>query len=94
MESSSKLICLASLYSLDSTPEIRQKRYERAQALTALLLSNGYIVFSPIAYNHPIAIKFNLPPGWDFWEPIDTCYINKCDEMWILKDEGWDRSVS
>lgn len=88
-----KLIYLASLYSINSTPEIRQERYERVQELTALMLLNGYIVFSPITYNHPIAIKFNLPPGWEFWEPIDTCYINKCDEMLILKDDGWNKSV-
>lgn len=93
MKSKNTLIYLASLYSLNSTPEIRQQRYERVQELTALMLSNGYIVFSPIAYNYPMAIKFNLPPEWEFWEPIDTCYINKCDEMLILKDDGWNKSV-
>lgn len=87
------LIYLASLYSLESTPKIRKERYERVQTLMAEMLIDGFIVFSPISYNHPIAKKFHLSAGWEFWKPIDSCYINKCDSMLILKDEGWERSV-
>lgn len=91
--SKNQLIYLASLYSLESTSRIRQRRFERVQKLTALMLKDGYIVFSPIVYNHPLAIEYKLPPGWDFWKRIDTYYVNRCDSMLILKDEGWKNSI-
>ena len=89
-----KLIYLASLYSLDSTPEIRQKRYEEVQELAAQMIKDGYITFSPITYNHPMAVKYSFPPGWTFWKPIDTCYLKKCDYMLIMIDKYnlWYRS--
>lgn len=94
INSKNKLIYLASLYSLNSTPEIRQERYEDVQKLTAKMIKDGYIVFSPITYNHPMAVKYNLPPGWAFWKPVDSCYIKKCDYMLIMidKDNLWHQS--
>ena len=87
------LIYLASLYSLESTPEIRQQRFERVVKLTGVLIKNGFNVVSPIVHNHPIALGLGLDCGWEFWKPYDECLLSKCDELFVLRDEGWDRSV-
>ncbi len=85
------MIYLCSPY---SHPEayVRQLRYEQACRATAILLSRGLQVFSAIVHNHPLAIARNLPGSWDFWQPWDSWFLSRCDEVYVLMLEGWQSS--
>jgi hypothetical protein len=49
-------------------------------------------VFSPIVHSHPL-VAFDMPTGWDFWEPIDRAYLARCDEVVVLMLDGWQHSA-
>ena len=84
-------IYLASPYSHVSG-DIRQERYEAVCMAASKILKQGHIVFSPIAHSHNIHVVGGLPGGWDFWEKIDTAFIEWCDEFWVLMLPGWQDS--
>lgn len=86
------LIYLASPYS-NPDPLIMRLRFEQAMYATAVLLREGYIVFSPILNSHPIAEIHELPKDWDYWKTVDEVFISRCDELWILMLDGWRESV-
>jgi nucleoside 2-deoxyribosyltransferase len=86
-----KLIYLASPYN-DESADLREKRYQEACKACVWLMCRGWIVYSPIVHNHPLATNYDLPKGWDFWQRADTCTLERCDEMLILTIDGWDTS--
>src|ERR1700738_127761 len=83
---------LASPYS-HPNPVIRELRFEIACHCAGALMGKGKIVFSPIAHNHPIEVRSDLPKGWDFWKAYDFEFLARCEEMLILKIPGWNESV-
>ena len=85
------MIYLASPYS-HPDPNLREQRFEGACYAAAELLREGYHVFSPIAHTHLIA-KFGLPTNWSFWERYCREQIVRCDEIVVLKLDGWESSV-
>lgn len=87
-----KLIYLASPY---SSPDytVRMIRFVQVCSKAAQLMAAGALVFSPIAYTHPIALGGNLPLGWDYWDEFDRRMITACDEVWIYMLPGWTESV-
>jgi len=85
------MIYLASPYS-HADPAVREARYRAACRATAALLRAGLVVFSPIVHSHPL-VAFDLPTGWDFWEPIDRAYLARCDEVVVLTLDGWQQST-
>lgn len=84
------MIYLASPYS-HSNQDIRNMRYYDACYATAALMDQGKFVFSPIVNSHPLT-NFGLPDGWDYWQQFDATMIGKCDELIVLKLEGWKQS--
>lgn len=86
------LIYLASPYSAP-TPEQREQRFLEACRAAAYLMKHGYVVFSPIAHTHPIAINNELPKGWDFWSRQDGELLKRMDMVLVLCLEGWSESV-
>lgn len=88
-----QVIYLASVYSLDSDEELREKRYQYVLAKTAELSKAGLVVISPIVHSHPMAVHHNMPKTWDFWEKIDRALIDVCSEVWVLKMDGWEKST-
>jgi hypothetical protein len=84
----SQLIYLASPY---SHPEeaVREARFVDACMAAGALMAAGLHVFSPIAHTHPIAVRCDLPTGWDFWEAQDTAYLNACAGVIVLMLPGW-----
>lgn len=86
-----KLYYLASPYS-HPDPEMRTKRYEEVSDATVALLKQGIYAFSPITYNHPME-RHQLPTSWDFWEPYDIAFLERCDEMIVLMLDGWRESI-
>jgi hypothetical protein len=86
-----KLIYLASPYS-HSNIEIQKQRFEEIMELTAKLMKEGYYIYSPIAATHPMAVAHELPTDWNYWKNYIGLILPKCDELWIAKMEGWDKS--
>jgi len=80
------LIYLASPYSHEDA-SVRQERYEIVSRVTALLISRGYVVFSPIAYSHPLNERIDIPV--EDWYRFDRSILEACQELWILTIRGW-----
>lgn len=88
------MIYLASPYSHPSSFE-REKRFRAVCHAAATLFGRGIHVFSPIVHSHPLAILpgHDLPGDWAFWRSFDERMIGMCDELWVLKIDGWMDSV-
>lgn len=82
-----KKIYLATPYT--GTPAERQARFERVNKVAAKLMNDGLLVFSPISHTHPIALAGDLPKGWEFWKEYNLTFIEWCDELWVLTQNGW-----
>lgn len=85
------MIYLATPYS-DSNPVIREERYRLACSLTTTCAKEKVPCYSPIAFWHPIAGEYGLPGDAEFWQVQDHACLAKCEELWIIKMEGWNRS--
>lgn len=86
------MIYLASPYS-HHTPAIKEQRFQAVLKAAAELMSQGEIVFSPIAHCHPIAVIYGVPGDWHYWEKYDRAFIEACDRFIVLKLDGWEASV-
>lgn len=86
-----KKIYLATPYT--GTKEEREARFKEVNRVTAALIKQGFIVFSPISQSHPIALEHTLPHTWDFWEAFDTAFIEWADELVVLMQDGWKTST-
>ena len=82
-----KKIYLAVPYT--GTPKQQQSRFEDVNKVAAMLMREGYLVFSPISHTHPIAMAGDLPKGWEFWKAYDLTFIEWCDEVHVLMLDGW-----
>ncbi|MEA1909555.1 MAG: DUF1937 family protein [Patescibacteria group bacterium] len=86
-----KKIYLASPYS-HPDPAVREARNLSVCKKAGELMNHGYIVYSPIAHTHPIAVVCNLPTDWEFWKQYDISFIEWADEVWIYTMPGWEKS--
>jgi len=87
----SALIYLCSPYT-HPDGAVRQARFEAACRAAATLIRQGKIVFSPIAHSHAIC-RYGLPLDWRFWRRHDLALLALCDEVVVLKLDGWQQSV-
>lgn len=85
------LIYLASPYS-HPDPAVRLQRFETVCFVAANLMRDGVHLYSPIAHTHPIALKGELPLGWEFWEQYDRKILAACQELWVVMMDGWRES--
>ncbi len=90
----SKRIYLASPYT-DKSEIVMADRFEAACKKAAELMLEGFIVFSPIAHSHSIAL--HMPEDkicdFDFWMEQDLDYIKLwADELYVLCLPGWASS--
>lgn len=85
------LAYLASPYS-HASGKVRNQRFEDACMAAAVLMSQGTLVFSPIAHTHPIAEYGDLETHWEFWSRYDHAMMDRCDRMIVLKLPGWKES--
>jgi len=86
------LIYLASPYN-SPDPEIRERRYKAAVRAACTVLHMGLSVFSPIVHNHPLILHRDLGRGWKLWQPQNENILIRCDQLWVLTLDGWDKSV-
>ena len=87
----SRMIYLASPYSHPDSA-IKEDRFVQACKAAGNLIAKGYIVYSPIAHTHPIAVHCNLPTSWDYWAKVDRIMIAMCDTLVVLQLPGWQES--
>lgn len=85
------MIYLASPYS-SPDPAVREQRFRAACQATVALVRAGAVVFSPVVHGHPLA-EHGLPTGPAFWLRIDGEFLERCDEVVVLKLDGWEESV-
>lgn len=86
-----KLFYLATAYS-HPDESMREFRFRMACDVAGFLMAKGFNIFSPIAHTHPIAVRCELPKGWDYWGQYDQAVIARCDAMITLISPGWDVS--
>ena len=84
------MIYLASPYT-HPDPAVVEQRFEAVCRMAADLIRQGKTVFSPIAHSHSIC-RYGLPGDWQFWKQHDREYLSACDEVVVLKLEGWQES--
>lgn len=70
---------------------VRELRFHAACRIAADLMRAGRIVYSPVAHSHPIA-QHGLPTDWSYWERADRAFIEVCDDVVVLKLDGWRES--
>ena len=87
----SDLIYLASPYSHQNAG-VRFERFRMACEAAGRLIKEGHSVISPIAHSHPIATICGLPLTWHAWQMQDVAILSKCDEVVVLRLDGWEDS--
>ena len=85
------MIYLASPY-WHPDPAIRNQRFRAACRATSALLRDGHTVFSPVVFGHSLA-SFDIPAGWEFWEPHDRFHLQQASALVVLTLDGWQESV-
>lgn len=89
----SQRIFLASPYT-HKNKEIMALRYEAALKATAKLIKEGNMVFSPIVHSHPIAVTYDLPKDYTFWQAYTKSFIvNWAEAFSILCLQDWTSST-
>jgi hypothetical protein len=86
-----KLIYLAAPYS-HKDQEVVDKRSQIIVEVTINLVEQGFKVISPIMYGEMLSAFVELDPEFDYWGDYCLGMLSGCDELWILKLEGWDVS--
>lgn len=87
-----KVIYIASPYS-NPDPNVIEENYRKVAELSAELCSQGMVVLSPIVYGHTLLSFKEMPNDWAFWTNFCLSLLSKCDELWVYKMEGWDKST-
>lgn len=83
------LLYLASPYS-HPDPTVQATRVQQIQAITAKLVDEGFIVFSPVLYTTRIADTATPRQGWYTWT---LNMLAKSDILVIAQLEGWKDSI-
>lgn len=92
-----KLIYLASVYSWPYdetvTTKVKEKRFRLVAKVAGKLMEKeeDIFIFSPISHSHPQQ-KYAKLPFTSSWYQRDLKLLEKCDELWILDMEGWNKS--
>lgn len=86
------MIYLASPYSSIRKFKLKD-RYDAVEEAVALMIKEDMMVYSPIIHHHHLAIKYNLPKEFDFWQERDFYFIEFCKIFLILQLEGWKYST-
>ena len=73
-------------------PFIMEERYLRAMRVLAGLLREKIWAYSPIVHCHELAKIGALPKDAAFWREYDFYMLSKCDELLVLRIEGWEQS--
>lgn len=87
----SKVIYIASPYT-NPDSEVIIENYRKVAKFSAELCSQGITAISPIVYGHTLLDFKEMPKDWEFWKNFCLSILNRCDELWVYKMDGWDKS--
>lgn len=85
------MIYLATPY-IDPDPAVMEDRFHRACIVAGRFMSQGIVVFCPIAYTHPIAVRCELPRHWRYWELFDYDFLAASEKLIVVMMPGWEQS--
>jgi hypothetical protein len=74
-------------------PKIIEKRFIIVNKIAAILMNEGYHIFSPISHSHPIALAGKLPTQWEYWGQYDRAFLKCSKNLIVLKLDGWKKST-
>lgn len=86
----SKVYYLASPYTHED-PAVVEERVHLACRAAVDLFRQGRFVFCPIIHCHMVA-RHGLPTDWEFWAEYARAMLARCDELLVLRLEGWEKS--
>ena len=66
--------------------------YEATVKFVADSMQEGYIIFSPIVHCHQIAVDYNLPGDFKFWQRYSYEMLAAAGRLWVLQLPGWEES--
>lgn len=84
-------VYIASPYS-DPERVIRYARYSLVSLCVANLFKQGVTAYSPIAHNHHIATRHDMPTDAAFWLRHNDEMLDAAAELWVCNLEGWEQS--
>lgn len=58
-----------------------------------MLMRQGRCVYSPITHTRAMAVEDGLPGSFDYWATFDKRMIDACDELLVLRLDGWRESI-
>lgn len=86
------LYYIAGPYTHKNTNVQDQREIEHSK-ISAELLKNGYLIYSPIAETIMLAKHGKLiGTDWDTWREKDLKMLERCDELLIINIDGWQQS--
>lgn len=74
-------------------PEVMEQRFRIVTRVAGQLIAKGIYVFSPITHNVPILRHAGVAAGWKEWQNFDLAVLERCNRLYVLKLEGWERST-
>jgi len=87
-----KLSYLACPY-MHENETVIEERFQLITKIAAHLITKGILVISPITHNHPINKSGLIERCWETWKEFDTELIKRCDQMIVIKINGWKEST-
>lgn len=92
MKRQEKLVYLAGPYS-HKLNLIKQRRYNQLTEVSARLLQNGVLNFSPITHSHnQHGFLEEFSTSFDDWRKNDLAFVSRCEEVMVLTIPGWKES--
>lgn len=85
------MIYLASPYS-SSEPGLAAHRFHMTEYYVAKYMQQNFAIFSPIVHCHALAENYNLPTDAQYWWGYNKAFLEKADELWVLRLLGWEES--
>jgi len=71
---------------------LQNKRYAEIRDIVGdaiTMFNSGAWIYSPIVYSHPLA-----QDGVEIdWVEFDKIILEKCDAMFVVKQDGWHKSL-
>ena len=71
---------------------VRKFRFVIANKITATLIREGRIIFSPISHCHPLT-EYGLPGSWEYWQKYSYEFLKNAKKLIIIELDGWEKSV-
>jgi len=71
---------------------ISKYRFEVVNKITAALIREGRIIFSPISHCHPLT-DYGLPGSWEYWQKYAYEFLSVVKKLIVIKLDGWEKSL-